>query len=231
MKWLDYISDRDNEIFDRIINGEKFQSVSDDLGENLTRIKTTFDKVRKKITFHLRESVAISESEKERLEDLWGTSHWRDNSDFLLSLIKKDEKFEKSKKLLTSHSSREILSTHQNNGDIVAFCSDYSVWEYIQGNGAWVCLSKLQQSSPIYSGMNTVSFDILTSPIEELGFTVRTCNLLHSENINTIFELVQWTEIELLKIPNLGKKPLTEIQDVLASKGLSLSMKVIPTGK
>jgi DNA-directed RNA polymerase subunit alpha len=55
---------------------------------------------------------------------------------------------------------------------------------------------------------------------------VRSANCLKQENIQYIGDLVQKTEVELLKTPNLGKKSLTEIKDVLAQHNLSLGMKL-----
>ncbi len=63
---------------------------------------------------------------------------------------------------------------------------------------------------------------VLLRPVDDLELTVRSANCLKAENIYYIGDLVQRTEVELLKTPNLGKKSLTEIKDVLASKGLSL---------
>ena len=65
---------------------------------------------------------------------------------------------------------------------------------------------------------------ILLRPIDELELTVRSANCLKAENIYYIGDLVQRTEVELLKTPNLGKKSLTEIKDVLAAHELSLGM-------
>jgi len=67
---------------------------------------------------------------------------------------------------------------------------------------------------------------ILTCPVDDLELTVRSANCLKAENIYYIGDLIQRTETELLKTPNLGKKSLTEIKDVLASHGLSLGMKL-----
>jgi DNA-directed RNA polymerase subunit alpha len=67
---------------------------------------------------------------------------------------------------------------------------------------------------------------ILLRPVDDLELTVRSANCLKAENINYIGDLIQRTEVELLKTPNLGKKSLTEIKDVLASHGLSLGMKL-----
>jgi DNA-directed RNA polymerase subunit alpha len=67
---------------------------------------------------------------------------------------------------------------------------------------------------------------ILLRPIDDLELTVRSANCLKAENIYYIGDLIQRTEVELLKTPNLGKKSLTEIKDVLAQQGLSLGMRL-----
>lgn len=67
---------------------------------------------------------------------------------------------------------------------------------------------------------------ILLKPVDELELTVRAANCLKAENIYYIGDLVLKTETELLKTPNLGKKSLGEIKDVLASHQLSLGMQV-----
>jgi len=65
---------------------------------------------------------------------------------------------------------------------------------------------------------------ILLRPVDDLELTVRSANCLKAESIYYIGDLIQRTEVELLKTPNLGKKSLTEIKDILASRGLSLGM-------
>jgi DNA-directed RNA polymerase subunit alpha len=67
---------------------------------------------------------------------------------------------------------------------------------------------------------------ILVRPVDDLELTVRSANCLKAENIYYIGDLIQRTEVELLKTPNLGKKSLTEIKDVLASRGLALGMRL-----
>lgn len=67
---------------------------------------------------------------------------------------------------------------------------------------------------------------ILLRPVDELELTVRSANCLKAENIYYIGDLIQRTEVELLRTPNLGKKSLTEIKDVLASHGLSLGLQL-----
>jgi DNA-directed RNA polymerase subunit alpha len=67
---------------------------------------------------------------------------------------------------------------------------------------------------------------VLLRPVDDLELTVRSANCLKAENIFYIGDLIQRTEVELLKTPNLGKKSLTEIKDILAIKGLSLGMRL-----
>ncbi|WP_129136512.1 DNA-directed RNA polymerase subunit alpha [Luteimonas sp. YGD11-2] len=67
---------------------------------------------------------------------------------------------------------------------------------------------------------------LLLRPIDDLELTVRSANCLKAESIYYIGDLIQKTEVELLKTPNLGKKSLTEIKEVLAQRGLSLGMKL-----
>ena len=67
---------------------------------------------------------------------------------------------------------------------------------------------------------------ILLRPVDELELTVRSANCLKAESINYIGDLVQRTEVELLRTPNLGKKSLTEIKEVLESHGLGLGLQV-----
>ncbi len=74
---------------------------------------------------------------------------------------------------------------------------------------------------------------LLLRPVDDLELTVRSANCLKAESIYYVGDLIQRTEVELLKTPNLGKKSLTEIKDVLASRGLSLGMRLEnwpPTG-
>nr|VFK40477.1 MAG: DNA-directed RNA polymerase subunit alpha [Candidatus Kentron sp. SD]VFK45840.1 MAG: DNA-directed RNA polymerase subunit alpha [Candidatus Kentron sp. SD]VFK79904.1 MAG: DNA-directed RNA polymerase subunit alpha [Candidatus Kentron sp. SD] len=67
---------------------------------------------------------------------------------------------------------------------------------------------------------------ILLRPVDDLELTVRSANCLKAESIYYVGDLIQHTEVELLKTPNLGKKSLTEIKDVLAVRGMSLGMRL-----
>lgn len=69
-------------------------------------------------------------------------------------------------------------------------------------------------------------YEKLRQPISELELSVRSVNCLEEAKIKTIGDLVQKTEMEMLKYRNFGKKSLTEINNILKSLSLSLGMKV-----
>lgn len=81
-------------------------------------------------------------------------------------------------------------------------------------------------SEPIIQEEKPEFAPVLLRPVDDLELTVRSANCLKAESIHYIGDLVQRTEVELLKTPNLGKKSLTEIKDVLASRNLALGMKL-----
>ena len=88
----------------------------------------------------------------------------------------------------------------------------------------FVDLQSKEESKPL---IQEVEIDpILLRPVDDLELTVRSANCLKAEQIYFIGDLVQKTEVELLKTPNLGKKSLTEIKDVLAMRGLALGMRL-----
>ncbi|MDP2810194.1 MAG: DNA-directed RNA polymerase subunit alpha [Rhodocyclaceae bacterium] len=78
----------------------------------------------------------------------------------------------------------------------------------------------------VESPKQTAVDPILLRPVDDLELTVRSANCLKAENIYYIGDLIQRTETELLKTPNLGRKSLNEIKEVLASRGLTLGMKL-----
>ena len=82
------------------------------------------------------------------------------------------------------------------------------------------------RSEPVKEEKTQEIDPVLLRPIDDLELTVRSANCLKAESILYIGDLVQRTEVELLKTPNLGKKSLTEIKDVLAQHELSLGMKL-----
>ena len=86
-----------------------------------------------------------------------------------------------------------------------------------------------RQPDPIVTQQQQPQFEIdpvLLRPVDDLELTVRSANCLKAESIYYIGDLIQRSEVELLKTPNLGKKSLTEIKDVLAQHGLSLGMRL-----
>jgi DNA-directed RNA polymerase subunit alpha len=88
-------------------------------------------------------------------------------------------------------------------------------------------ISPLTDVSALKLTLPQTSIDpILLRPVDELELTVRSANCLKAENIYYIGDLIQRTETELLKTPNLGRKSLNEIKDVLAARGLTLGMKL-----
>ncbi len=90
--------------------------------------------------------------------------------------------------------------------------------------GAFVDLQSQEASEP--EEQEDEIDPILLRPVDDLELTVRSANCLKAEDIYYIGDLIQRTEVELLKTPNLGKKSLTEIKDVLASRGLSLGLRL-----
>ena len=67
---------------------------------------------------------------------------------------------------------------------------------------------------------------VLLRPVDDLELTVRSANCLKAENIYYIGDLILRTENELLRTPNLGRKSLNEIKEVLAQRGLTLGVKL-----
>ena len=94
-----------------------------------------------------------------------------------------------------------------------------AVFAQLEGNELEAFNQPAQRSSQ--------QFDpILLRPVDELELTVRSANCLKADNIYYIGDLIQRTENELLKTPNLGRKSLNEIKEVLASRGLTLGMRL-----
>ena len=94
-----------------------------------------------------------------------------------------------------------------------------AVFAQLEGN-------ELPGFGPAVSSREAKFDPILLRPVDELELTVRSANCLKAENIYYIGDLIQRTENELLKTPNLGRKSLNEIKEVLASRGLTLGMKL-----
>ena len=83
-----------------------------------------------------------------------------------------------------------------------------------------------QQGQTLDSSINDSIDPILLKPIDDLELTVRSSNCLRAENIKYLGDLVQYSESQLMKIPNLGRKSLNEIKDILINNNLSLGVKI-----
>jgi DNA-directed RNA polymerase subunit alpha len=98
-------------------------------------------------------------------------------------------------------------------------CEQLAIFAQLEPNGQGIFDAPVQRQ--------TANFDpILLRPVDELELTVRSANCLKAENIYYIGDLIQRTETELLKTPNLGRKSLNEIKEVLASRGLTLGARL-----
>ena len=120
----------------------------------------------------------------------------------------------------------KLILTIETNGTIDP---EYAVREAasIIRNQLSVFVDLSGESAAAGSSLSQAAVDpILTRSIDDLELTVRSANCLKAESIFYIGDLIQRTEVELLKTPNLGKKSLTEIKDVLAARGLSLGMRL-----
>ncbi len=91
---------------------------------------------------------------------------------------------------------------------------------------SFVDLDAVKTSSPVESAQAPAPDPILLRPVDDLELTVRSANCLKAESIKYIGDLVQKTEVELLKTPNLGRKSLNEIKDILAQRNLQLGMRL-----
>lgn len=108
-------------------------------------------------------------------------------------------------------------------GQTVALCDDNSIWqlELIEGGKEqydvdWVRLKDIPQNE-----------EEISKPVRMTGelrdiFNMRTINCLSSAGIYSMDDLLQKTELDLLRIPSLGKLTLKFIKEVLSSEGLSL---------
>jgi DNA-directed RNA polymerase subunit alpha len=120
----------------------------------------------------------------------------------------------------------KLIITIETNGTIDAEAAVREAAGILRSQLAvFVDLSKEESQEPDHKPAPEID-PILLRPIDDLELTVRSANCLKAECIYYIGDLIQRTEVELLKTPNLGKKSLTEIKDVLAARGLSLGMRL-----
>ena len=121
----------------------------------------------------------------------------------------------------------KLVMTIETNGAITpeeaVRASARILMDQLQVFGA---LEGMTESSAATASRSPQVDPILLRPVDDLELTVRSANCLKAENIYYIGDLIQRTENELLKTPNLGRKSLNEIKEVLAARGLTLGMKL-----
>jgi DNA-directed RNA polymerase subunit alpha len=153
-------------------------------------------------------------------------------SDLTIGLLKLDASFSPIKTVTYSVESARV----ENRTDLDKLIIDLETDGTIQPESAikyagailqnqlsiFVDLTRVQEQQTVE---DEITIDpIMLRPVDELELTVRSANCLKAENANYIGDLVQKTELELLRTPNLGKKSLNEIKEILSSHGLSLGM-------
>jgi len=162
------------------------------------------------------------------------TSNEKKDEDSIVGLLKLDASFSPIKKVSYSVESARVENRTDLDKLIVNLETDGTIEpeSAIKYAGAI-----LQNQLSIFLGLTRVQEQqkeeeevlidpIMLRPVDELELTVRSANCLKAENANYIGDLVQKTEVELLRTPNLGKKSLNEIKEVLASHGLSLGIEL-----
>ena len=140
-------------------------------------------------------------------------------SDLTIGLLKLDASFSPIKTVTYSVESARV----ENRTDLDKLIIDLETDGTIQNQlSIFVDLTRVQEQQTVE---DEITIDpIMLRPVDELELTVRSANCLKAENANYIGDLVQKTELELLRTPNLGKKSLNEIKEILSSHGLSLGM-------
>lgn len=153
-------------------------------------------------------------------------------SDLTIGLLKLDASFSPIKTVTYTVESARV----ENRTDLDKLIVDLETDGTIQPESAikyagailqnqlsiFVDLTRVQEQQKVE---DEITIDpIMLRPVDELELTVRSANCLKAENANYIGDLVQKTELELLRTPNLGKKSLNEIKEILSSHGLSLGM-------
>jgi len=162
------------------------------------------------------------------------TNEAKDDDNEIIGLLKLDASFSPIKKVSYSVESARV----ENRTDLDKLIVDLETDGTIEPESAikyagailqnqlsiFVDLTRVQEQQ---KEEEEVLIDpIMLRPVDELELTVRSANCLKAENANYIGDLVQKTEVELLRTPNLGKKSLNEIKAVLESHGLSLGMEL-----
>lgn len=222
MQYFYFLSKRYNQIFAEICKGKPFSEIAKQESVSTERIRQIYKK-------SLRDIYGFSISLPRELTSkflewfIFSKKNELTSGDILISL--KD--ISEASMALQNSKIIQISQVSKNDDDysFIALCYNGKLFEYSKHNG-WKQLPELPSSNEsILEEKNTIEkWNSIT--IEELYLTARTINCLKTEGIKTIYDLIQRSEIDLLKIPNLGRKSLREIMDFLASQGLSLNTRV-----
>lgn len=225
------LTERENFIFSLYSEPqETYNSIAEKMGISSTRVRQILFKTTKRIWFAMRYVGNIKESEFPFLYKLIFNP---------LRIIKQNPKefaFELNKLgviheaicRIRNMKKRTPIHILREQGFITALCNDGTIFNYDFSLNEWIELKEIPQ--PLHDLMqeilpkNAKDEELKAILIHDLDFTVRTENCLKAEGIVTVYDLVQYTDSMLIKTPNLGRKSLNEIKDVLSNRGLSLGM-------
>lgn len=227
-----FLSERQNEfLFLYSIRNETYNSIAEKMDISSARVRQILIKISKRIWFFVRNIKEATESEFPFLFKLIFHSlrTIKTNPEEVIFELNKLDIIVNAIEGIKNMEKRKPIQIIREKGFITALCNDGTIFNYDFSLSEWIELQEIPQSLEYVKQQslqrNELEEELKSTPIETLEYTVRTSNCLKAEGIETVYDLIQWTEVELLKTPNLGKKSLTEIKDKLANRGLSLGMK------
>lgn len=213
-----FLSDRHNRIFAELCKGKTFTEIAKQESLSVERVRQIYKK-------SLRDIYGFSISLPKELTSkflewmMFSKKNELTRKDISISL----KEISEASMALQNGRIIQISQISQNDDDysFIALCYNGHVFEYSKRTGWKQLPDPPEGSEQMLKDKNMI--DSLSSiKIEELDMTVRTTNCLRAEGIATVYDLIQWSEVELLKTPNLGKKSLIEIKNTLANHRLSL---------
>lgn len=217
-----FLSDRYNRIFAEACKGKTFTEIAKQESLSVERVRQIYKKSLRGIYGF---SISLPKELTSKFLEwmMFSKKNELTRKDILISL----KEISEASMALQNGKIIQISQISKNDDDysFIALCYNGNVFEYSKRTGWKQLPNPPDMNESMLKDKNTI--DSLSSVgIEELELTVRAINCLKAEGIKTVYDLIQWSEVFLLRIPNLGRKSLTEIQDVLAARGLSLNMRV-----
>ena len=129
--------------------------------------------------------------------------------------------------VIDNGTSEDLEITLKTNGTIDALDAVKTSLEYFcEQISVFVSLKVPMQGNASDALLDSNIDPILLKPIDDLELTVRSSNCLRAENVKYLGDLVQYSESQLMKIPNLGKKSLNEIKQILIDNELVLGVQI-----